>query len=138
MTGSSFDRRFHRWMQDPEFEAAYKQHRSRIDAIDGLMRALDEAREQQGMTKATLARRIQAEPAAVRRIFSQATPNPQIARVVDMAHELGLEIVIQPMRRNASAASRSTSRRRPNSLAQRSMLRGDRARNSSPSSRTHR
>ena len=98
VAGTSFDRRFDRWMEDPEFEAAYKQHRARIDAIDELMRALDEAREKQGLTKATLARRIQAEPAAVRRIFSQATPNPQIARVVDMAHELGLEIVIQPKR----------------------------------------
>ena len=85
-------------MEDPEFEAAYKQHRDRIDAIDAVMRALDEAREKQGMTKANLARRIQAEPAAVRRIFSQATPNPQIGRVVDMAHELGLEIVVQPKR----------------------------------------
>lgn len=86
-------------MEDPEFEAGYKQHRARIDAIDELMRALDDAREQQGITKATLARRIQAEPAAIRRIFSQAAPNPQIARVVDMAHELGLEIVIRPTRR---------------------------------------
>jgi ribosome-binding protein aMBF1 (putative translation factor) len=96
-------------MEDPEFEAAYKQHRARIDAIDELMRALDEAREQQGITKATLARRIQAEPAAVRRLFSQATPNPQIARVVDMAHELGLEIVIQPKRaaRRPRAASQA-------------------------------
>ncbi len=85
-------------MEDPEFEAAYKQDRARIDAIDDLMRALDEAREEQGITKAMLARRIQAEPAAVRRLFSQATPNPQIARVVDMAHELGLEIVVQPKR----------------------------------------
>jgi ribosome-binding protein aMBF1 (putative translation factor) len=85
-------------MEDPEFAAAYKQHRARIDAVDGLMRALDVAREKQGITKATLARRIQAEPAAVRRLFSQAAPNPQIARVVDMAHELGLEIVLQPRR----------------------------------------
>lgn len=94
-------------MEDPEFEAAYKQHRARIHAIDEMMRALDDAREQQGITKATLARRIQAEPAALRRLFSQATPNPQIARVVDMAHELGLEIVIQPKRtvRRPRAAS---------------------------------
>lgn len=99
-------------MEDPEFEAAYKQHRARIDAIDELMRALDDAREQQGLTKATLARRIQAEPAALRRLFSQATPNPQIARVVDMAHELGLEIVIQPKRASPSTESRVASRRR--------------------------
>lgn len=76
VAGTSFDARLDRWMEDPEFEAAYKQHRARIDAIDDLMRALDEAREEQGITKAMLARRIQAEPAAVRRLFSQATPNP--------------------------------------------------------------
>lgn len=124
-------------MEDPEFEAAYKQHRARIDAIDELMRGLDEAREKQGITKAMLARRIQAEPAAIRRIFSQATPNPQIARVVDMAHELGLEIVIQPKRparrpRVARPADAAFGR------AHRSILRGDRARYSSPSSRTRR
>jgi ribosome-binding protein aMBF1 (putative translation factor) len=96
-------------MQDPEFAAAYDQHRARIDAVDELMRALDEAREGQGLTKATLARRINAEPAAVRRLFSQANPNPQIGRVVDVAHELGLEIVVQPKRvtpRRRAAGSR--------------------------------
>jgi hypothetical protein len=35
---TSFDRRFDRWMEDPEFEAAYKQHRARIDAINEPMR----------------------------------------------------------------------------------------------------
>lgn len=125
-------------MKDPEFEAAYKQHRARIDAIDELMRALDEAREQQGMTKATLARRIQAEPAAVRRIFSQATPNPQIARVIDMAHELGLEIVIQPKRPARRPRVARAADARQAGLAQRSTLRGDRARYSSPNARTRR
>lgn len=99
VTVTSFDRRFDRWMEDPGFEAAYRHHRARVDAIDELMRTLDEARLRQGMTKATLARRIQAKPAAIRRLFSQAGPNPQIARVVDMAHELGLEIVVRPRRR---------------------------------------
>lgn len=99
-------------MDDPEFDAAYKRQRARTDAIDELMRGLDEAREEQGLTKSTLARRIQAEPAAVRRLFSRATPNPQIARVVDMAYELGLEIVVRPRRQVRRRSDRPSSRRR--------------------------
>jgi len=57
------------------------------------MRALDEERERQKMTKADLALRIEAEPAAVRRVFTESRPNPQIRRLVDIAHELGLETV---------------------------------------------
>ncbi len=101
MPRTSFDRRFDRWLKDPEFAAAYDQHRARIDTIDELMRTLDEARQTQGITKATLARRINAEPAAVRRLLSDAFPNPQIARVVDMANALGLEIVALPKRTTA-------------------------------------
>jgi len=92
MAKTSFDRRFDRWMQDPEFAESYQQHRARINAIDTLMHALDEERERQKMSKADLARRIEAEPAAVRRLFTESRPNPQIGRLVDIAHELGLEI----------------------------------------------
>lgn len=95
MAVTSFDRRFDKWMQDPEFAESYKQHRARIDAIDALMRIIDEERERQHLTKTDLAERIDAQPAAIRRLFSQARPNPQIGRLVDMAHELGLEVVIR-------------------------------------------
>lgn len=105
MAKSSFDRRFDRWMQEPEFAESYRLHRARIDAIDTLMRALDEERERQKMTKADLARRIDAEPAAIRRLFTEARPNPQIGRLVDMAHELGLEITVQRRRRKPTARS---------------------------------
>ncbi len=90
---------------DPEFVESYRLHRARIDAIDTLMRALDEERERQKMTKADLARRIEAEPAAVRRLFTESRPNPQIGRLVDSAHELGFEITIK--RRRPNAATRS-------------------------------
>lgn len=99
MARTSFDRRFDRWMQDPEFAESYRQHRARIDAIDTLMQALDEERERQKMSKADLARRIEAEPAAVRRLFTESHPNPQIGRLVDIAHELGLEIKLTRRRR---------------------------------------
>jgi ribosome-binding protein aMBF1 (putative translation factor) len=111
MATTSFDRRFDKWMQDPEFAESYRLHRARIDAIDGLMRAIDEERERQHLTKTQLAERIDAQPAAVRRLFSRPRPNPQIGRLVDMAHELGLEVVIRrrSRRRNTQAAAAGTS-----------------------------
>ncbi len=107
MAVTSFDRRFDRWMQDPEFAESYRLHRARIDAVDTLMRALDEERERQKMTKADLARRIEAEPAAVRRLFTESSPNPQIGRLVDIAHELGFEISVKKRKRSARGRSRS-------------------------------
>lgn len=95
MATTSFDRRFDRWMQDPDSAESYKIHRARIDAIDAVMQAIDDERERQHVTKTELAERIDAQPAAIRRLFSQRTPNPQIGRLVDMAHELGLEVVIR-------------------------------------------
>lgn len=95
MAKTSFDRRFDIWLQDAEFAESYRLHRARIDAIDALMRALDDERERQHLTKTDLAERIDAQPAAIRRLFSQPKPNPQIGRLVDMAHELGLEVVIR-------------------------------------------
>ncbi len=105
MSKTSFDQRFDGWMQDPEFVESYRLHRARIEAIDTLMRALDEERERQKMTKADLARRIKADPAAVRRLFTESRPNPQIGRLVDVAHELGLEITLQRRRRNTLTRS---------------------------------
>jgi hypothetical protein len=87
MPTTSFDRRFDAWMHDQEFAESYRLHRARIDAIDNLMRAIDEERERQHLTKAELA--------AIRRLFSQRSPNPQIGRLVDMANELGLEVVVR-------------------------------------------
>lgn len=104
MAVTSFDRRFDKWMQDPEFAESYKQHRARIDAIDALMRVIDEERERQHLTKTDLAERIDAQPAAIRRLFSQSRPNPQIGRLVDMAHELGLEVVIRRRTRRRKTA----------------------------------
>ena len=107
MPTTSFDRRFDAWMHDQEFAETYRLHRARIDAIDNLMRAIDEERERQHVTKAELAARIDAQPAAIRRLFSQRSPNPQIGRLVDMAHELGLEVVVRRRprhRRNREAA----------------------------------
>lgn len=59
----------------------------------------DRIAERQQLSKADLARHIEAEPAAGRRLFTEPRPNPQIARLVDIAHELGLEITVARRRR---------------------------------------
>lgn len=104
---TGFDKYFDHQMRDPRMRAAYEASRARIAMIDGLVRALDEARQEQGLTKAELARRIGAEPAAIRRLLTTPEPNPTMATFVSAAQALGLEINVTPMRR----ASRSDGRR---------------------------
>ena len=80
--------------------------------IDGLVRALDEARQEQGLTKAELARRIGAEPAAVRRLLTTPEPNPTMATFVSAAQALGLQIKVTPLRQVPRATGPQTQRRR--------------------------
>lgn len=91
---TGFDRYFDRQMQDPEVRSAYEAARARIDMIDSLVRALDRAREEQGLSKADLARRIGAEPAAVRRLLTAPKPNPTMATFVSAADALSLEVKV--------------------------------------------
>ena len=61
------------------------------------MRALDDRREELGITKAELARRADLAPEAVRRLFSTDQPNPTITTLAALADALGVEFV--PRRR---------------------------------------
>lgn len=106
-TKTGFDRYFDEQMQDAEARRAYEAARARIDMIDGLVRALDQAREKQGISKAELARRIGAEPAAVRRLLTTPRPNPTMATFVGAADALGLEISVAKKPRTAAARSAS-------------------------------
>lgn len=67
--------------------------RRRIDAIDRLVRALDERREKLGLSKAELARPAELAPVAMRRLFSVDSPNPAIGTLTALADALGLELV---------------------------------------------
>jgi ribosome-binding protein aMBF1 (putative translation factor) len=89
---TGFDRYFDEQMRDPEVRRAYETSRARVDMVDGLVRALDEAREAQGITKAELARRLGSEPAAVRRLLTSSQPNPTMTTFVAAADALGLEV----------------------------------------------
>lgn len=97
-TGTGADRYFDNRAVEPGYAEAYDEARRRIDQIDRLVRALDDRREQLGMSKAELARRAELAPEAVRRLFSVDDPNPTIMTLTALADALGLELVPRPRR----------------------------------------
>jgi hypothetical protein len=108
---TGFDTFFESHMADPEFASAHADARAEIDGVDGVVRALDEARVAVGMSKAELARRIDAKPEVVRRLFTTDDPNPTMATVVKLATVLGLRFELVPARLRKAAPRRVPKRR---------------------------
>jgi len=92
---AGFDRYLAKRMADPKFAGEYAAARAEIDATDKLIRALDAVREAGGLTKAQLARRIEAKPESIRRLFTAPDSNPTMETVFKVASALGyhLELV---------------------------------------------
>ena len=95
-TKTGFDRYFDDRMKDPAFAAEYGQARAEIDAVDTLIRALDEARQRSGLTKAGLARRIDAKPEIVRRLLTEAGSNPTMTTVLKLASAVDCHLELVP------------------------------------------
>ncbi|MFA5787042.1 MAG: helix-turn-helix transcriptional regulator [Actinomycetota bacterium] len=95
MSKTAFGRYFDKRMEDPEFRGAYEEARARIAAIDHLVASLDAEREEKGLSKAELARRMGVRPEAVRRLFTAPSPNPTLDTVVGAARALGLRVIIE-------------------------------------------
>jgi DNA-binding phage protein len=111
--GSGYhDRRLERRLTDPEFRAEFERQTHEITAMDQIVNQLDGLREQQGMSKAQLARAIDKNPAAIRRLLS-ASGNPELRTVVAMAQALGAQVKIVP-----AAKPRRAARRKPARVAQ--------------------
>ncbi|HEY2409173.1 MAG TPA: helix-turn-helix domain-containing protein [Polyangiaceae bacterium] len=93
---TAFDRYFNEKMKKPRSRAAYQKARREIDAVDQIVRALDAARIDSGLSKAELARAISAKPEIVRRLFTSSASNPTLATVAKLAAALGrkLELVL--------------------------------------------
>ena len=89
---TGFDKYLSKRMKDPAFAKDYRQARAEIDATDALIRALDEARQRTGLTKADLARKIDAKPEIVRRLLTDKDGNPTMNTVFKVADALGYHI----------------------------------------------
>src|SRR5260370_31822038 len=79
-------------MRDRKFAAAYREARAEIDAVDSLMRQLDEARKRARLSKADLARRASAPQESVRRLLTAKRTNPTLQTVVRLARAVGLRV----------------------------------------------
>jgi hypothetical protein len=84
-------------MEDPEYRHHFVLESARIAAIDELVNRLDELRVSQGISKATLARAIQRDPASVRRLLTAQQVNPTLAMIADLAAALGYRISLEPL-----------------------------------------
>ena len=70
-----------------------------------LIRELDDARRQAGLSKTDLARLADTQPASVRRLFSKNGHNPQVATLVSLADVLGHELRVAPKPKEDHAAA---------------------------------
>ena len=79
-------------------------------ALNELMRELDAARRQAGLSKTDLARLADTQPASVRRLFSKNGHNPQVSTLASLADVLGheLRIVPKPKEELAAAVEKAT------------------------------
>ena len=110
---TGFDRFFDEQMAGAEFREGYEKIRSEIDAVDALVRALDDARVEVGVSKAELARQISAEPAAIRRLFTAKQVNPTLATFAKLAEALGYEVLLAPKAStHRTAAAQKTSNKK--------------------------
>jgi DNA-binding XRE family transcriptional regulator len=91
-TKTGFDKFFGDQMKSSSFAKSYTEARAELDAIDKMVRALDAAREESGLTKADLATAIDARPEIVRRLFTTKKPNPTLSTLIRLAAALGYRV----------------------------------------------
>jgi N-acyl-D-aspartate/D-glutamate deacylase len=63
LDASYYEKRRQGWLADDDTRAEYERAQSEIEQIDAVIRSLDELREDAGMSKAELARRVGRNPA---------------------------------------------------------------------------
>src|SRR5258708_373062 len=124
---TGFDRFVDEQMRSPSFARAYAEARAEIDAVDRVVREIDEARQQCGMTKAELAHAAGMQPEVVRRLFTAKKPNPTLETLVRLMVAVGRTLAVVPLPR----ASQRAAGKAP-ATPHVAEPRGPRARNSSP------
>ena len=109
---TAFDRYVDKELKKPGVQAAYDEARAEIDAVDRLVRALDAARVEAGVSKADLARLISAKPEIVRRLFTSRGSNPTLATVAKLAAALGWRLELVPAKPKPALAVAARKRAR--------------------------
>jgi transcriptional regulator with XRE-family HTH domain len=84
-------------LKDPELLRDFVRKSIRISTIEQIVNDLDTARLSAKLSKAALARAINAEPAVVRRLFSAGHVNPTLGTLAEVAAALGLRVTLEPL-----------------------------------------
>ena len=91
--------------RSPEYRQALEAARARIAAVDSVVRALDERRQDLGLSKAELARQAGMRPEVVRRILGAGPANPTLATVISLASAMSMDVTVSaPADRTQSGA----------------------------------
>ncbi len=130
---TGFDKFLDEKQRDPAFRAAYEAARAEIASTDALIRALDDARVNSGLSKSELARRMDVAPEVVRRLLTAKGANPTVDTVLKVAAALGYHLEFVP---EIGTPSDPAARGRSAGGDQASTDRGPREKYSEPSRRT--
>lgn len=84
-------------MQIPEYRLASVIARRRVATVVHVLRTLDEAREERGLSKAAIGRMLDMTDSGVRRLFTSAGANPTLETLADLATALGYRVRLEPL-----------------------------------------
>jgi DNA-binding XRE family transcriptional regulator len=99
---SYYAKRRQGWLDDDDARTEYERARSEIEQIDAVIRSLDELREDAGMSKAELARRVGRNPASIRRLFTAEQARPELPLIISIANALDATIEIRRRARRSN------------------------------------
>lgn len=84
-------------LEDPEYLRKFLLESIRLSTLSKIINQLDEMRQESGLTKAELARQLDAQSSNVRRFFSKGTINPTLSTLTEVASALGMRVTLVPM-----------------------------------------
>ncbi len=84
-------------LEDPEQLRLFLLESIRISTLDSLVNQLDAVRSKGGISKAEVARKLGAEPANIRRLFSRGNDNPTLSTLTEVAAALGMRISLEQL-----------------------------------------
>lgn len=108
---TGFDRYFDERMKDPSFAEGYVREREAVDQVDSIIRQLEAARLELGVSKAELARRVGKLPVVVRRLLTKKGANPTLMMAVKLGAVVGLKLgylPADPPTRSRSASAKAS------------------------------
>jgi len=87
-----------RRLNTPELREQYENAKRELMLTRQMLMQIDEQRRAAGLSKAALARSIEANPATLRRMFTAPTANPSMRTVFRLLVALGMELEVKRVR----------------------------------------